>query len=175
MKKHEQDFLDVLGIELEVPKTPFKRITFEEAKGLLKTKGKIVVDDLDTEAERLLGTVMEEPFYFITGFPSDTKPFYIMEDEDNPTLSYSFDLDYKGVEMASGGQREHRYGKLIERMKRFGLNPADFSFYLNAFKYGMPPHGGMGLGIERLVQKMLNLGNVRETVLFPRDKTRLVP
>ncbi|RLE98860.1 MAG: aspartate--tRNA(Asn) ligase, partial [Thermoprotei archaeon] len=90
-------------------------------------------------------------------------------------LSEAFDLDYKGLEIASGGQREHRYEELVRNIKEKGLNPEDFEFYLNAFKYGMPPHGGFGLGLERLLTKMLNFSNIREVVIFPRDIQRLVP
>jgi nondiscriminating aspartyl-tRNA synthetase len=96
-------------------------------------------------------------------------------EKDGTPYSYSFDLDYKGQEMASGGQREHRYDRLVQRMEKKGLDPKDFDFYLGAFAYGMPPHGGFGLGIERLVVKMLDLPNIREAILFPRDRNRLVP
>ncbi|MCD4739926.1 aspartate--tRNA(Asn) ligase [archaeon] len=167
--------LDLLEIELKIPKTPFTRITFQETQKLLEKEGKTIVNDVDTEAEKMLGEIMAKKgseFYFITHFPSEEKPFYIME---NGEYCYSFDLDYKGEEMSSGGQREHRYPELVERIKKQGLKPKDFEFYLNAFKYGMPPHGGMGLGVERLVEKVLCLPNVREAVLFPRDRDRLVP
>ena len=112
--------------------------------------------------------------YWIVEYPEEAKPFYIMEKEGTP-YSYSFDLDYKGQEISSGGQREHRYNVLVDRISKKGLNPDDFNFYLDAFKYGMPPHGGWGIGVERLVQKMLSLPNVREAILFPRDRVRLVP
>ena len=134
-------------------------------------------DDLGTEGEKLLGAVMAEKgydMYWIVEYPEEAKPFYIMEKEGTP-YSYSFDLDYKGQEISSGGQREHRYDVLVERIRKKGLEPNDFNFYLDAFKYGMPPHGGWGIGVERLVQKMLSLPNVREAVLFPRDRMRLVP
>jgi nondiscriminating aspartyl-tRNA synthetase len=96
-----------------------------------------------------------------------------MEKEGN--LSHSFDLDYRGQEISSGGQREHRYDCLVDRMIKKGLNPEDFRFYLNAFQYGMPPHGGWGIGLERLIQAALELPNIREAILFPRDRNRLVP
>jgi aspartyl-tRNA synthetase len=98
-----------------------------------------------------------------------------MAKPDDPEYSLSFDLEFKGDEMASGGQREHRYPVLIENMKKRGLDPAGFEFYLSPFRYGMPPHGGWGLGLDRLVQKLLNLPNVREAILFPRDRNRLSP
>jgi aspartyl-tRNA synthetase len=134
-------------------------------------------DDLGTEGEKALGDVMKEKgydMYWIVEYPEEAKPFYIMEKDGTP-YSYSFDLDYKGQEISSGGQREHRYDRLVARMQKKGLDPESFRFYLNAFQFGMPPHGGWGLGVERMVQKMLNLPNIRETILFPRDRIRLVP
>src|SRR2546428_12954649 len=98
-----------------------------------------------------------------------------MTKESTPEYSHSLDLEFKGGEMASGGQREHRYDRLIARMRALGLKPESFEFYLKAFRYGMPPHGGWGLGIDRLVQKLLALPNIREAILFPRDRNRLQP
>jgi aspartyl-tRNA synthetase len=112
--------------------------------------------------------------YWIIEYPEASKPFYIMEKDRTP-FSYSFDLDYSGQEIASGGQREHRYDILVGRMDKKGLDVSSFKFYLDAFMYGMPPHGGWGLGLERLVQKMLGLPNIREAILFPRDRNRLTP
>ncbi len=174
--KEEKASLEILEVKLKVPETPFPRISFAEAKKALAKNGKEIEDDLDTEAEKKLGELMGKKgydWYFINEFPAHGKPFYIMEETDGN--SWSFDLDYKGQELASGGQREHRYAELVERMKKLGIKTNDFGFYLNSFKYGMPPHGGGGLGVDRLVQKLLGLNNVRETVLFPRAKTRLVP
>ncbi|MEM4914081.1 MAG: amino acid--tRNA ligase-related protein, partial [Desulfurococcaceae archaeon] len=108
------------------------------------------------------------------GFPWTSTAFYYMK-EDDGIYTRKFDLDFKGLEIASGGQREHRYEKLVEALREKGLNPADFEFYLEAFKYGMPPHGGFGLGVERLLMKLLNLENIREAIMFVRDRTRLVP
>ena len=169
--------LEILGIEMSAPKRPYPRVRFEEAKSMLVEKGKHVDNDLDTEGEKILGEIMAEKgcdAYFIVEYPEEEKPFYIMEKDGTP-WSYSFDLEYRGQELASGGQREHRPDKLEERIKKKGLNPKDFKFYLKAFRYGMPPHGGIGLGIERLIEKALNLENVRETTIFPRDRFRLVP
>jgi len=112
--------------------------------------------------------------YFIVEYPEEAKPFYIME-KSGTDLSFSFDLDYKGQEVSSGGQREHRYPELLKRMEKKGLNPADFESYLDAFRYGMPPHGGWGIGVDRVVTKVLDLPNVREAILFPRDISRLTP
>jgi len=134
-------------------------------------------EDLGTEGEKVLGDIMMEKgyeMYWIYEYPEEAKPFYIMEKEGTP-YSYSFDLDYRGQEMASGGQREHRHDRLTARMEKKGLNPSAFDFYRNAFAYGMPPHGGWGFGVERFVVKMLNQQNIREAILFPRDRNRLVP
>ena len=114
------------------------------------------------------------PLYFICEYPEAEKPFYIMEKDGTP-YSFSFDLDYKGQEISSGGQREHRYDVLLARMEKKGLDPSDFGDYLAAFRFGMPPHGGWGIGVDRLIEKMLDLPNVREAILFPRDLNRLMP
>lgn len=114
---------------------------------------------------------------FITGFPASEMKFYHYCNERNPEVAERFDLIFRGVEIITGSQREHRYDKLIEQLKSMGGNPEDpgFQFYLQAFKYGMPPHGGLGLGLERLTQKIIGLGNVKEACIFPRDINRLTP
>jgi len=172
--------LDLLGADPKVPRLPLKRLAYAEGLEVLRGRGKRIRDgeDLDTEAEKVLGQAMAEDgheLYYITEYPSRIKPFYIMAKSDDPEVSLSFDLEYKGDEMASGGQREHRHAALVDRMKRQGIDPADFEFYLKAFRFGMPPHGGWGFGLDRFVQKLLDLPNVREGILFPRDRNRLVP
>ena len=172
--------LALLQASPERPKVPFKRLAYREALEILRGGGKRVRDgdDIDTEGEKLLGQSMAKEghaMYFLTGYPAAIKPFYVMADADDPQYSYSFDLEYKGDEMASGGQREHRYDQLLQRMKEKGLNVENFDFYLKAFRYGMPPHGGWGFGVDRFVHKLLDLPNIREAILFPRDRTRLVP
>ena len=157
-----------------------KRIPYTEALEILRGRGKRLRDgdDIDTEGEKALGQELGREgheLYFITEYPTAIKPFYVMTKEDEPEYSLSFDLEYKGDEMASGGQREHRYDVLLARMKDKGLNPENFEFYLKAFRYGMPPHGGWGFGLDRFVQKLLDLPNIREAILFPRDRVRLVP
>ncbi len=172
--------LELLGASPVRPKLPFKRVRYEEALEILRGQGKRLRegDDIDTESEKLLGQSLAKEgheIYFLTGYPTSIKPFYVMADPDAPDASRSFDLEYKGDEMASGGQREHRYDVLVSRMKEKGLNVENFDFYLKAFRYGMPPHGGWGFGLDRFVQKLLDLPNIREAILFPRDRTRLVP
>lgn len=172
--------LESLHVAPKVPAVPFKRLDYSEALEILRGHGKHLRDgdDVDTEAEKILGTAMGEAgheIFFLTGYPTAIKPFYVMADAEDPDVSRSFDLEYKGDEMASGGQREHRYDVLVPRLKARGLDPGNFEFYLKAFRYGMPPHGGWGFGLDRFVQKLLDLPNVREAILFPRDRTRLVP
>ncbi len=171
--------LETLGVDLKPVTTPFKRITYEEAVDLLRSEGIEVPEgeDFTDAAEKKLGEIMAGKgyeIYFITRFPWSTTGFYYMRKEDGIHTG-KFDLDYKGLELASGGQREHRYDKLVEALRDKGLNPEDFKFYLEAFRYGMPPHGGFGLGLERLMMKMLNLENIREAIIFVRDRTRLAP
>jgi aspartyl-tRNA synthetase len=172
--------LERLHADPKVPKLPLKRLPYAEALELLRGQGKRVRDgdDIDTEAEKRIGQAMAEEgheLYFLTEYPTAIKPFYIMAKRDEPEYSFSFDLEYKGDEMASGGQREHRFDMLEQRMREKGLDPEDFDFYTKAFRYGMPPHGGWGFGVDRFVQKLLDLPNIREAILFPRDRVRLVP
>ncbi len=175
--------LGLLGISVETPDLPFKRITHKECIEFLTEAGEGTTPegDMDTTGEKLIGKIMKErhriDFYFITDFPTAIKgtTFYAMRKDEDPSLTGYFDLGYGGLELVSGGQREHRYDRLVEQMKENNMDLESFDFYLKAFRYGMPPHGGFGLGIDRFVQRMLLLSNVRETVLFPRDRSRLVP
>ena len=171
--------LEILGKEITVPTLPYPKLTYEECLKMVQDAGIPLKDgdDLGTEGEKIVGDIMGEKgfdLYFICEYPEEAKPFYIMEKDGTP-YSFSFDLDYRGQEISSGGQREHRYDVLVSRMEKKGLNPDDFSFYLDAFKYGMPPHGGWGIGVDRLIVKMIDLPNVREAILFPRDISRLSP
>jgi len=180
VRDQAKDLLLLLEVKLAVPRLPLPRVTYSEALEILRAHGKRTRDgeDLDTEGEKIVGGEMAQrghEMYFLTEYPADVKPFYVMAKPEDPEHSFSFDLEYKGDEMASGGQREHRYPVLLENMKKRGLDPAGFEFYLSPFRYGMPPHGGWGLGLDRLVQKLLNLPNVREAILFPRDRNRLSP
>jgi nondiscriminating aspartyl-tRNA synthetase len=134
--------------------------------------------DLEPEHERWLCDYAKEKlgsdFIFITHYPVGKRPFYTREDEENdPGFTKSFDLLFRGVEITTGGQREHRYTRLIEKLETKGLKKENFTFYLSAFKYGIPPHGGWGMGLERLTQKMLGLANAKEACTFPRDRNRI--
>lgn len=179
MKERGAKQLEVLGKEINVPARPYPILTYSECLEMVNANGLPLKegDDLGTEGEKIIGDLMAEKgidLYFIAEYPEEAKPFYIMEKDGTP-YSFSFDLDYRGQEISSGGQREHRYEVLVERMRKKGLDPEDFGFYLDAFRYGMPPHGGWGIGIERLLVKMLDLSNIREAILFPRDPSRLSP
>jgi nondiscriminating aspartyl-tRNA synthetase len=155
-------------------------ITFAEARDIIISYGnKAGKWDLEPEDEVTLCNYAKEKygseFIFVTHYPTAKRPFYAMEDPADERFTLSFDLLFRGLEVTSGGQRIHDYNMQVEKMKRMGIDPADFESYLMIFKYGMPPHGGLGLGLERLTMKLLNLKNIRETSLFPRDINRLEP
>jgi len=134
-------------------------------------------DDLDPEDERFLSeyarTELGSDFIFITHYPVSKRPFYTMEDSEDIGYTKSFDLLFRGVEITTGGQRVHDLETLKEKAKAKGLDPAKFDFYLQAFKYGIPPHGGWGMGLERLTAKFCGVKNVKEATLFPRDINRI--
>jgi len=166
------------------PKVPDKipQIKLADIKKIIKEKYgyQIPADtDIDPKGERLAGQYAKEEydsdFIALTHYPTNMRPFYTMPDEDNPEETKSFDLIFRGTEMVTGSQRIHQYDKLVANIKKFGLDPKDFSFYLQAFKYAMPPHGGWGMGLERIVYKLLGLKSIKEAVLFPRDVKRLTP
>ncbi len=181
VREHCREELELLGVELKEPPEHFPRLSYEEVLSLLEEEANLKLpfgEDLTTEAEKKLGEIMLQQgheLYFVTRFPLDAKPFYTMPDSDDPKLSASFDLEFKGREVISGSQRIHDYDLLVERIKAKGLRVESFSSYLEAFKYGMPPHGGFGMGIERFLMLLLDLPNIREAVLFPRDRHRLEP
>ncbi len=175
-----QSELETLGFEqFPVPEAEFPRLTYEETIERVNATGAVddpLVwgDDLPTEGEKALGEEIGS-HYFITDWPSEVKPFYIKDYDDDPELSTGFDLMHPSLELVSGGQREHRHDHLIEGFEQQGLEPEAFEYYTKMFRYGMPPHAGWGLGAERLVMTMLGLDNIREAVIFPRDRQRLSP
>jgi len=164
--------LDLLDVKIKVPDV--KYLTFAEAVNILK-KEKVHVgkDDLSGDAEKKLDEIYPETIVFVHDWPISGKPFYIMPKGEN--LSCGFDAIYRGMEISSGGQRIHVPELLIERLKVKGLNPKDFESYINSFRYGAPPHAGWGAGVERITMMILGLNNIREAVLFPRDRDRLTP
>lgn len=135
--------------------------------------------DIDPEGERLAGQYVKEThnsdFVFLTHYPMVYRPFYTMPDAENPEEAAGFDLLFKGMEIVTGGQRIHSYEMLVAHMEKKGVKPEGMEFYLNTFKYAMPPHGGWGMGSERIIQQILGLQSIKEAVLFPRDVKRLSP
>ena len=177
VKKDCRCELEILNAKVDVPELPLKRITYDEALDALKKGGFEIEwgEDLRDVEEAKLGEIMAKKgleAYFITKWPEKMRAFYIMEDGRH---SHGIDLAYRGLELASGGQREHRYEQLVARMKKKGLTPENFKFYLDAFSYGMPPHGGIGFGVERLVQKIAGVETIQEVIMFPRTPERIVP
>ncbi|MCZ7356065.1 MAG: aspartate--tRNA(Asn) ligase [Candidatus Methanoperedens sp.] len=174
--KNGANYLEKLGVELKIPKTPFRRITYEEAINIARENGEQIEwgDDLSTESEHSIGKAIGE-HYFIVDWPTKIKPFYAMPYENKPEICRAFDMMHPRMELSSGAQRVHSYELLRSRITDQGLNPDGFEFYLKAFKFGMPPHAGWGLGAERLLMTMLDIENIREVVLFPRDRKRLSP
>jgi nondiscriminating aspartyl-tRNA synthetase len=170
------DELKILNHELKVPKQPFPRVTYNDAiKMLNETEVKVAWgEDLPTSADKKLGELIGGA-YFVTDWPMKIKPFYIMPKEDNPELSYAFDLMYEELELASGGTRVHQEELLVKQLKQKGLNPENFESHVKNFRMGLPPHAGWGLGLDRLIMVLTGIENIRETVLFPRDRKRLTP
>ncbi|MDR3546933.1 MAG: aspartate--tRNA(Asn) ligase [Candidatus Pacebacteria bacterium] len=171
---------ELLGAD--IPEVPAKipSMKLREAQELIfKETGKDNRNepDLEPEDERWLcewaKKEHDSDFIFITHYPVSKRPMYTMEDSEDPGFTKSFDLLFRGVEITTGGQRRHEYQNLIDGIKMKGLDPDRFSYYLQAFKYGLPPHGGWGMGLERLTAKFLNLANVKEAALFPRDINRI--
>lgn len=172
---NRKDF-EVLGYEPEVPKAPFEIITYRKALEELGSKGPNPEfgEDLDTEDLRRLGEI-HPGFFFIIDWPLKLKPFYIRPHYEDAHLSESFDLMYSWLELASGGQRIHEKGLLEERLRQAGLNVESFQYHLKVFDWGMPPHSGWGLGMDRWTMVVTNRKNIRDVVLYPRDDERLVP
>ncbi|HEV8050508.1 MAG TPA: aspartate--tRNA(Asn) ligase [Thermoplasmata archaeon] len=168
-----------LVTRLTDPPRPFPRIPFPTVMEWLGRPG--VEQDLGTEDEKRLGEIVQQklgvPLYYITDFPTSVKAstFYARRQDAHPELTEYFDLEFSGLEVASGGPREHRLDRLLANMASAGVDPAQFSGYLEAFRFGMPPHGGWGFGIDRFTWSLAGVPNIRETRLFPRDRYRLEP
>lgn len=182
-EKHGQAIETTFNVHLQTPKIPFPRITMAEAHELLKEIGYQLPPekkfDLDPGAERALGAHFKETlghdYVFITEWPFEARPFYHMLKPENSTITRSFDLLGKGLEVATGAQREHRYEILKSQAQAKGLNPETIQDYLNYFRYGTPPHGGFGFGLSRFLMILLNLSTIRESVFLFRGPTRLSP
>jgi len=176
--EEKKDELEILKIKIKVPKK-IPRIPMEELKKMLAEKGKKLKldDDLDAEAEKIIGEYIfekfGEEFVFVTNYPFSVRPFYHMKPEGNPKGTKSFDLLWRGVEVATGAQREHRLDILEKQAKEKKMEIP--GIYKEIFQYGSIPHGGVGFGLDRLTQRLLNLDNIREALLLPRDPERLTP
>ena len=179
-REYAQD-LEILNVELpDVSRIPAVR--FDEAKRLVSEKYDRKIRnpfDLEPEEEALIGRYFKEEydadFVFVTHYPSKKRPFYAMDDPEDSRYTMSFDLLYHGLEITTGGQRIHDYQMLLDKIAAKGMTTDGLEQYLNTFKHGMPPHGGLGIGLERLTMKLIGEDNIRETTLFPRDLSRLEP
>ena len=179
-REYAQD-LEILNVELpDVSRIPAVR--FDEAKRLVSEKYDRKIRnpfDLEPEEEALIGRYFKEEydadFVFVTHYPSKKRPFYAMDDPEDKRYTKSFDLLYHGLEITTGGQRIHDYQMLLDKIAAKGMTTDGLEQYLNTFKHGMPPHGGLGIGLERLTMKLIGEDNIRETTLFPRDLSRLEP
>ncbi len=168
--------LATLKYHIKVPEVPFKRLKYDEVLRDLKREGIEVPwgEDIPTPAFRKLGKI-HPYFYFITDWPTHSKAFYIKPRDDNPELCEGFDLMWRWIELVSGGTRIASKELLIERLKEKGLNPESFKHHLQTFDYGMPPHAGWAIGLDRLTMMLTGKKNIREVTLYPRDKFRLTP
>ncbi len=168
--------LSTLKYKFEVPEVPFKRLTYDQVLGDLKGQGVSIPwgEDIPTEAFRELAKLYPF-FYFITDWPTHAKAFYIKPREDKPEVCEGFDLMWRYIELVSGGTRISDKEQLMARMTEKGLNPESFKYHLQAFDYGMPPHAGWAIGLERLTMIMTGKKNIREVTLYPRDRVRLTP
>lgn len=182
VEKHGAEIEAAFGVQLQVPAVPFPRIPLAEALELVKTRGYEVPrtdGDLDPEGERQLSAHVREAFghdfVFVTDYASGIRPFYHMRHEGDAGLTKSYDLLYNGTEISTGAQREHRVDVLIAQAQEKGLEPEELEFYLDFFRYGVPPHGGFGMGLARVLMLMLGLGSIRETTYLFRGPTRLLP
>jgi nondiscriminating aspartyl-tRNA synthetase len=176
---HCEEELKLLAVSVpQINKIPAIRLS--EALEIISKKYKPEDrNDLDPRGEQLICQhFLKEAgteFVFVTHYPTAKRPVYVMEDLENPEVTLSFDLLFRGLEVTTGGQRIHDYATQVEKMERFGYNPNEFESYLQIHKYGMPPHGGLGLGLERLTMQLLKLSSIKEACIFPRTMTRVTP
>ena len=180
LKEKCSDELKLMKVELpKMVKIP--RISLTDAQDiLLKEFGKkSPVGNIDADGEKLFAKYVKDKyqsdFVFLTKYPASKRPVYTMPDEELEGMTKSFDLIFKGLEITTGGQRIHDYDMLMDNMIKFGAKPESFDFYLESFKYGMPPHGGLAIGLERITMMILGLDNIRKATLLPRDLNRVTP
>jgi nondiscriminating aspartyl-tRNA synthetase len=181
-ERHGEEIQSTFGTELTAPTVPFPRITLEDAKNLLRENGHEppgVGHDLDPPSERALSDIIKardgHEFTFVTDYPASVRAFYHMRHDDQPELTKSFDLLWRGIELTTGAQREHRYDRLIAQAQERKVEVESIGYYLNFFRYGAPPHGGFGFGLTRLLMQMLGQESVREVTFLYRGPHRLEP
>ena len=179
---HGEQIAQAFDTALVVPELPFPRITLEDAKELLREAGHDAPPaghDLDPPSERALSAIVSErhgnEFAFVTDYPTTVRPFYHMRYEDRPTVTKSFDLLWRGIELTTGAQREHRYDRLLAQAEEKKVDVGPIQYYLDFFRFGAPPHGGFGFGLTRLLMQMLGQENVREVTFLYRGPHRLEP
>ncbi|MCX6495558.1 MAG: aspartate--tRNA(Asn) ligase [Actinobacteria bacterium] len=181
-EKHGDEIKELFDVAVVVPTIPFPRIPLAEAKKIVAERGYEVPradDDMDPEGERQIAAYVEEKFghefVFLTDYASTIRPFYHMRHADNPSLTNSYDLIWRGTEITTGAQREHRVDILEAQAREKGLDPEELSFYLDFFRYGVPPHGGFGMGLQRVMMLLLHQPNLREVTYLFRGPNRLAP
>ena len=175
LKENCNEYMEKLGVSLDIPKDRFERISYQKIISMLKDSGVDIKegDDITDKSLSVLGEKSDD-FYFITNWPKEIKPFYIAENKKTGE-SESFDLQFKNLELASGGTRIHEKNELEERIKSLNMSTENFKSHLETFSWGMPPHAGLGLGFDRLMMILTNQTNIRDVVLYPRDEYRLSP
>ncbi|MET4640212.1 aspartate--tRNA(Asn) ligase [Mycetocola sp. 2940] len=181
-EKHGAEIKALFDLEVTVPSTPFPRIPLAEAKRIVAERGYEIPradDDMDPEGERQISAYVAETFghefVFLTDYASSIRPFYHMRHDGDGSITKSYDLIFNGVEISTGAQREHRIDVLIEQAREKGLDPEELEFYLDFFRYGVPPHGGFGMGLARVLMLMLHETSIREVTYLFRGPTRLLP
>ena len=181
-EKHGEEIQKLFGIEVEVPSRPFPRIPLAEAKEIVKAEGYEVPRadaDMDPEGERRIAAHVKQKyghdFVFLTDYDASIRPFYHMRNAEHPELTQSYDLIYRGTEISTGAQREHRIEVLEAQAVEKGMDPAELGFYLDFFRYGVPPHGGFGMGLNRVLMLLLQQQSIREVTYLFRGPNRLLP
>jgi nondiscriminating aspartyl-tRNA synthetase len=181
-ERHGREIEETFGVQVVVPSLPFPRIALEQAKELLRANDHQPPgpgDDLDPPSERALSAIVKREqgheFAFVTDYPVAVRPFYHMRHPENPDLTRSFDLLWRGIEITTGAQREHRYEQLLTQAREKDVEIGPIGYYLDFFRYGAPPHGGFGFGLTRLLMQMLGQENVREVTFLYRGPNRLSP
>jgi aspartyl/asparaginyl-tRNA synthetase len=181
-QKHGDEIQALFGVEVTVPTVPFPRIPLAEAKRIVAERGYVIPradEDMDPEGERQIAAYAKEElgseFVFVTDYASSIRPFYHMRHNGDPSLTNSYDLIFNGVEISTGAQREHRIDVLEQQAREKGLDPEELGFYLDFFRYGVPPHGGFGMGLSRVIMLLLHQPSIREVTYLFRGPNRLLP